>query len=94
MRVEVAERPPQQFLPEESELPDMAGHHVDPLTGEDEMTAPTVVLGAARLDDGRKRAPRPAANPANAATWGKIGRNERCPCGSGKKFKHCHGVFA
>ena len=21
----------------------------------------------------------------------KIGRNERCPCGSGKKFKHCHG---
>ncbi|MCA0136611.1 SEC-C metal-binding domain-containing protein [Pseudosulfitobacter pseudonitzschiae] len=22
---------------------------------------------------------------------GKIGRNERCPCGSGKKFKKCHG---
>jgi len=21
----------------------------------------------------------------------KIGRNEKCPCGSGKKFKHCHG---
>ena len=21
----------------------------------------------------------------------KVGRNERCPCGSGKKFKHCHG---
>nr|WP_247882113.1 SEC-C metal-binding domain-containing protein [Brucella intermedia] len=21
----------------------------------------------------------------------KIGRNERCPCGSGKKYKHCHG---
>jgi preprotein translocase subunit SecA len=28
----------------------------------------------------------------NAATWGKVGRNEDCPCGSGKKFKHCHGV--
>jgi len=25
------------------------------------------------------------------ATWGNPGRNERCPCGSGKKFKHCHG---
>ena len=21
----------------------------------------------------------------------KVGRNEKCPCGSGKKFKHCHG---
>jgi preprotein translocase subunit SecA len=24
-------------------------------------------------------------------TWGNSGRNEICPCGSGKKFKHCHG---
>jgi preprotein translocase subunit SecA len=24
----------------------------------------------------------------------KVGRNELCPCGSGKKFKHCHGKFA
>jgi preprotein translocase subunit SecA len=22
---------------------------------------------------------------------GKVGRNDPCPCGSGKKFKHCHG---
>ncbi len=33
-------------------------------------------------------------DPANPASWGKIGRNEACPCGSGKKFKHCHGAFA
>jgi len=41
-----------------------------------------------------------AANPEEAApgfveddpsTWGNPGRNEKCPCGSGKKFKHCHG---
>ncbi len=25
------------------------------------------------------------------STWGNPGRNEKCPCGSGKKFKHCHG---
>jgi len=25
--------------------------------------------------------------------WAKTGRNEPCPCGSGKKFKHCHGTF-
>jgi len=23
----------------------------------------------------------------------KVGRNDPCPCGSGKKYKHCHGVF-
>ncbi len=33
-------------------------------------------------------------NPADPESWGKVGRNEPCPCGSGKKFKHCHGQFA
>jgi preprotein translocase subunit SecA len=28
------------------------------------------------------------------ATWGNPGRNAPCPCGSGKKFKHCHGRLA
>ena len=28
------------------------------------------------------------------ATWGNPGRNSECPCGSGKKFKHCHGKLA
>lgn len=28
------------------------------------------------------------------STWGNPGRNEECPCGSGKKFKHCHGRLA
>nr|WP_079539835.1 SEC-C metal-binding domain-containing protein [Bradyrhizobium lablabi] len=27
-------------------------------------------------------------------SWGKVGRNEDCSCGSGKKFKHCHGKYA
>jgi preprotein translocase subunit SecA len=44
-------------------------------------------------------APAPNANqaardPDNPATWGKVGRNEDCPCGSGKKYKHCHGRYA
>ncbi len=42
--------------------------------------------------DGRRGASR-AARPANPATWGKVGRNESCPCGSGKKYKHCHGAL-
>ena len=32
-----------------------------------------------------------ALDPKDASTWGKVARNEACPCGSGKKFKHCHG---
>jgi preprotein translocase subunit SecA len=32
-------------------------------------------------------------DPGNPASWGKVGRNETCPCGSGKKYKHCHGAL-
>ena len=32
-------------------------------------------------------------NPDDPSSWGKVGRNEPCPCGSGKKFKHCHGQY-
>ena len=40
--------------------------------------------------------PTPAAerNPNDPTSWGKVGRNEACPCGSGKKYKHCHGRYA
>jgi preprotein translocase subunit SecA len=30
--------------------------------------------------------------PAARAAFGKVGRNQPCPCGSGKKYKHCHGA--
>jgi len=43
-------------------------------------------------------APRPQSrvrpderNPNDPSSWGKVARNEACPCGSGKKYKHCHG---
>ncbi len=38
-------------------------------------------------------APAPARNPKDPTSWGKVGRNEPCPCGSGKKYKHCHGKY-
>jgi preprotein translocase subunit SecA len=31
------------------------------------------------------------ADPNDPNTWGKVGRNQPCPCGSGQKYKHCHG---
>ena len=30
-------------------------------------------------------------HPKDPRTWGKVARNDLCPCGSGKKYKHCHG---
>jgi len=42
----------------------------------------------------------PVGDPAEGfvesdpSTWGNPGRNDKCPCGSGKKFKHCHGRLA
>jgi preprotein translocase subunit SecA len=39
----------------------------------------------------RSRAPMAAVDPQDPSTWGKVPRNSPCPCGSGRKYKHCHG---
>ncbi len=103
MRVEVMDSPPpdQQMSP----LPPMEAHKIDPTTGEDEMAlamagAETLArhgIGGGATAAAATAMPRniPAAerNPKDPASWGKVGRNEACPCGSGKKFKHCHGRY-
>ncbi len=33
-------------------------------------------------------------DPNDPSTWGRVMRNSTCPCGSGKKYKHCHGALA
>ncbi len=35
----------------------------------------------------------PVRDAGDPSTWGKVARNEPCPCGSGKKYKHCHGAL-
>jgi preprotein translocase subunit SecA len=85
MRVEVVQAPPAE---EAAALPYMEAHKVDPLTGEDEM-APALAPALAGNGNGMQ-ADRKANDPSS---WGKVGRNEPCPCGSGKKYKHCHGRF-
>ena len=39
----------------------------------------------------RNRQSSATIDPENPDTWGKVARNALCPCGSGKKYKHCHG---
>jgi preprotein translocase subunit SecA len=38
--------------------------------------------------------PETVRKAADAGRFARVGRNEPCPCGSGKKFKHCHGKLA
>ncbi len=72
--------------------PEMEGHHVDATTGQDEFLEADGELQT--LAPARSRTvPADQRDPNNPATWGKVGRNELCPCGSGKKYKHCHGAF-
>jgi preprotein translocase subunit SecA len=80
MRVEIV--PPEDQQPA---LPAMEAHKLDPNTGEDEMAFANASLVPAATAD---------RDPKKPASWGKIGRNEDCPCGSGKKYKHCHGKYA
>lgn len=80
MRVEIV--PPEN---EQPQLPQMEAHHADPITGEDTMAFASAALAPVPADQ---------RDPGNPASWGKVGRNEDCPCGSGKKYKHCHGRYA
>ena len=100
MRVEIVQPPPEGLPPDQAdlprgprsspELPYMEAHKVDPATGEDEMAlAPLVPMLV-----GNGNGAQAERNPKDPATWGKVGRNESCPCGSGKKYKHCHGKYA
>jgi preprotein translocase subunit SecA len=99
MHIELAP-PEEQPLLQPVELPPMQAHHVDATTGMDEFALADAALAAeehtttrtaerrAPLQT-RRRASRP--DPRDPATWGKVSRNAACPCGSGKKYKHCHG---
>ena len=62
------------------------------------MTEEEQALLAMSGEDGAEPRQRPVVNraaavmdPDDPSTWGKVARNSACPCGSGKKFKHCHG---
>jgi preprotein translocase subunit SecA len=104
MRVEILEEPPPESVPDPAAsrpsvvpatpLPAMRAHKVDPMTGEDEMALADAPGGASPGAGAERLASAALRNPNDPKSWGKVGRNEPCPCGSGKKYKHCHGRFA
>jgi preprotein translocase subunit SecA len=83
----------QPDLPGETPLPPMELHHIDATTGQDEVGSLNVAAGTMNLESGAKPKRTTKLDPKNPETWGKVARNDDCPCGSGKKFKHCHGAY-
>nr|WP_314433002.1 preprotein translocase subunit SecA [uncultured Brevundimonas sp.] len=72
------------------EMPEFQEIHLNPGTGENEMTNPQAQNPEGTLiGDDRSRLPIEALPPG----WEMTGRNAPCPCGSGRKFKHCHGAL-
>jgi preprotein translocase subunit SecA len=71
--------------PRERELVEV---HLDPLTGENERGALSLTGDVGAMT--KSRAAQLADLPVG---WERTGRNALCPCGSGKKFKHCHGAL-
>ena len=78
----------QEPLPEPS-LPAFQEIHIDPLTGENEAGGLSAAALEAFGEDERAALPH-AALPGG---WDRTPRNAQCPCGSGRKFKHCHGAL-
>ncbi len=64
------------------------------LAAEDAQPVAAAAAGARAAAGGGRRAPPPPRPETFVREDRKVGRNEPCPCGSGKKFKHCHGQSA
>jgi preprotein translocase subunit SecA len=87
-----------QAPPELPEMPSFITSHIDPLTGDDDSNdfdAASLGLVSTRLPPLQIIQPDPEAEMGeDPAEWeGKVSRNAPCPCGSGQKYKHCHGAF-
>jgi preprotein translocase subunit SecA len=62
--------------------------HIEFRTQEEPQATPVEEIAASATPAGT------AIDPNDPSTWGKLNRNAECPCGSGKKYKHCHGRLA
>ncbi|AHE52891.1 preprotein translocase subunit SecA [Sphingomonas sanxanigenens] len=85
-------------FPELPRMPDIFTTHIDPLTGEDDSNDIDAGYGlvTTRLAPMQYIAPADDAETlgGDPAEWeGRVSRNAPCPCGSGNKYKHCHGAL-
>ncbi len=78
-------------------LPDFITQHIDPFSGDDDSADVDFSTGAIMSNLPPLNIPRPAM-PASSEDGelaaAPVSRNSPCPCGSGRKYKHCHGQLA
>jgi len=99
MHIELAPDEDEDDLLQPVELPPMEAHHVDATTGLDEFDlspgggyhGDTAELERPVAAPVQTRKSSAQIDPNDPSTWGRVARNAPCPCGSGKKYKHCHG---
>jgi preprotein translocase subunit SecA len=86
-------RAEEEFVPQDlPELPDFLTTHIDPFTGADN----SADSDAASLGLVTTKIPRPAVALGGSDPYAgdpDLRRNDPCPCGSGQKYKHCHGAY-
>jgi preprotein translocase subunit SecA len=78
-------------------LPDFITQHIDPLSGDDDTADVDAATGAIMSNLPPMSIPQPDLPGGEGVTetaTAPISRNALCPCGSGKKYKHCHGQLA
>ncbi|MEO1014185.1 MAG: preprotein translocase subunit SecA [Pseudomonadota bacterium] len=99
MLMQVQVRRAEDAIPEPRDVP-MTETHVNPTTGENEMAEAPGGASLRKVAPAAGLASMSAANraqrvdPNDPSTWGITPRNAPCPCGSGKKYKYCHGALA
>jgi preprotein translocase subunit SecA len=86
----------EEALPPLPDMPDFVTSHFDPFTGSDDtydLDAASLGLVTTRIAPLQMMQPdMPEELGNDPADWqGKVSRNAPCPCGSGRKYKHCHG---
>jgi preprotein translocase subunit SecA len=91
MHIHISVEQPPPEIPTEAPR-DMRTSKINPLTGEEEMEGNGDGGYQGQRTIMRQR-PDVPVNPNDPTTWGKVQRNAPCPCGSGRKFKHCHGAL-
>jgi preprotein translocase subunit SecA len=78
-------------------LPDFITQHIDPFSGDDDTADIDAATGAVLSNLPPLNIPQPQfpqAQPSGEVVEAPVSRNAPCPCGSGRKYKHCHGQLA
>jgi preprotein translocase subunit SecA len=78
-------------------LPDFITQHIDPFSGDDDTADIDAATGAVLSNLPPLNIPQPQlphGQPSGDVVEAPVSRNAPCPCGSGRKYKHCHGQLA